>query len=229
MTTDHATLDQRGAAAIVAHELTSSLAAIRGHVEMMATGELAPSQTDDSVEAIRNEVDILSLLVDDLRTCTAIEEGRFRLNIRPVDLSQLLTDAAGYAHALPGDHPISASSHFQVRVLADAARIGQLLRNLLSNAAKYSPPKTPIALRAERRGQRVAIQVVDAGVGIDGGDASMIFEKNYRLDTHNAQVAGFGLGLYVARRIARAHGSELHVRSTRGEGSVFEFELEVVP
>jgi signal transduction histidine kinase len=109
-------------------------------------------------------------------------------------------------------------------------RIGQVVRNLLTNAAKYSPAGTPITLRTTRRGDRVRIEVVDRGGGIHPDDLHRVFEKFGRgRDVTGDKTAGVGLGLYLSRRIVRAHGSDLKVDSTPGTGCVFSFELEVVP
>jgi signal transduction histidine kinase len=115
------------------------------------------------------------------------------------------------------------------RVVADAERIGQVLRNLLDNAVKYSSEGMPIELRASRRRGRVLIEVVDSGPGIHPEDLTLIFEKFGRArDRTGRKIAGAGLGLYLSRRIVQSHGSTLTVRSKLGEGSVFGFELEMV-
>jgi signal transduction histidine kinase len=116
-----------------------------------------------------------------------------------------------------------------VCVLADPERTGQVLRNLLSNAAKYSPEGTPIELRVIGKEGRVRIEVADHGKGIHQDDVPRIFEKFGRgRDRERHKTPGVGLGLYLSRRIVRSHGSELTVRTRIGEGSVFGFELAVV-
>ena len=116
-----------------------------------------------------------------------------------------------------------------VRVWCDAERISQVLRNLLDNAAKHTPPGTPVALRAHREDTRVRIEVADRGPGLPAEDVALIFEKFGR--GHQAaaqQTPGAGLGLYLSRQIVEAHGSELTVESAPGTGTVFAFDLEVV-
>ncbi len=114
------------------------------------------------------------------------------------------------------------------QVLADPERVGQVLRNLLSDAVKYSPEGTPIELRAARKNGRVRIEVADRGPGIRPEDLARIFEKFGRgRDREGRKVPGVGLGLYLSRRIVRAHGTDLTVETESGRGSVFGFELEV--
>jgi signal transduction histidine kinase len=104
-----------------------------------------------------------------------------------------------------------------------------VLRNLLSNAAKYSPDGAPVEMRALRDERFVRIEVADHGSGIHPDDMRRIFEKFGRgRDEEGHEVQGVGLGLYLSRGILRSHGSELEARSTPGEGSVFSFELEAV-
>jgi signal transduction histidine kinase len=114
------------------------------------------------------------------------------------------------------------------RVRADPYRIGQVLRNLLSNAAKYSPDGAPIELRA-RSGEIpgcICIEVADRGRGVHPDDVDVIFKKFGRgRDRGGRSAYGVGLGLYLSRRILQAHGSELTLDSEPGGGSVFGFEL----
>ncbi len=103
------------------------------------------------------------------------------------------------------------------------------MRNLLSNAAKYSPEGAPIEIHAAGKNGRVRIEVSDHGRGIHPDDVSRIFEKFARgRDQESCNVSGVGLGLYLSQRIVRSHGSDLTVHTKLGEGSVFGFELEVV-
>ncbi|HEY6581654.1 MAG TPA: ATP-binding protein [Rubrobacter sp.] len=114
-------------------------------------------------------------------------------------------------------------------MLADPERIGQVLRNLLSNAAKYSPEGTPIELRVIGKQGRVRLEVADRGPGIHPDDQRRIFEKFGRgRDREGHKIPGVGLGLYLSRRIVRGHGSELTVQERPGGGSVFAFELAAV-
>jgi signal transduction histidine kinase len=144
-------------------------------------------------------------------------------------LPTLLADAAATARTLPGNHPVSLQTDAHEHVLADPERIGQVLRNLLSNAAKYSPPNTPITLRTRSLPDQVWIEVVDQGAGIDPEEQEQIFAKFGRGSRPRCNgVAGLGLGLYLSRRIVQAHGGDLTVSSTPGQGSVFTFPLKVV-
>ena len=167
-----------------------------------------------------------------MRAVSALEREGFEIEARRLPLEGLLADAEVYASTLPGHHPIEVMVRGDlgtgVCVLADPERIGQVLRNLLSNAAKYSPEGTPIELRVIGKEGRVRIEVADHGQGIHPDDVPRIFEKFGRgRDRERHKMPGVGLGLYLSRRIVRGHGSELTLQTRVGEGSVFGFELRV--
>jgi signal transduction histidine kinase len=215
--------------AMVAHELSSPLAAIRGYADMLATGELGSATWARAVSAIQTEAGLLTNLVADVQEASTVERHDFAVEARPVPVRDLLTYAMAFARTLPSAHPLIAPIMTAKMVWADPERIGQVLRNLLSNAAKYSPEGGPIEIRLLERGRRVRIEVADQGYGIHPNDMNRIFEKFGRGRDQNGQrVRGVGLGLYLSRRIVQAHGSDLSGTSTWGEGSTFGFELEVV-
>lgn len=216
--------------AMVAHELGSPTAAIRNLSAMLGVDGLNEEAKTYALGAIRRETDALEALVSDVRAAATVERDDFRVSERHVMLGELLSEAGAFARALPGGHSVRVVSGMDREVVADPERIGQVLRNLLSNAAKYSPEGTVIELRAKPLEDSVRVEVADHGSGIHPDDLRRVFEKFGRgRDGDGKKVAGVGLGLYLSRRIVQAHGSELDVSSALGEGSVFGFDLEVRP
>ena len=212
--------------AMVAHELGGPVAAVRRYAEALETGRLGPDGAARAVSAIQAEADLLDSLVDDVQTIAGIDRAEFVVRRRPVPVNALLADAVAFAEGLPGSRPVTAEVPEHCRVLADPERIGQVLRNLMSNAAKYSPPGSTIALRARRHDDRMRIEVADRGCGVHPDDRARIFDKFARgRDLTGRRQHGMGLGLYVCRRIAQAHGTDLTVESSPGRGAVFAFEL----
>lgn len=221
--------------AMVAHEIGTPLAAIRGHADILGLADVPPGVREDALQRIREEARGIATLVADVRSAAAVEHGVFDLRPRPVPAGDLLEDAARFARALPGDHPlvVETDDAAEELVRADPYRAGQVLRNLLTNAAKYSPGDAPISLRAVRgtaaddEPGRLRLEVTDRGAGVSPEDADRIFEKFGRGREPGAH--GVGLGLYLSRRIARAHGGELAHHPNPGGGSVFYLELPMEP
>jgi len=212
---------------VIAHEFGNRLAAVRQANELLATGSLNSLQRR-ALATLEVETTALAALVADVQATAAAERGDLAVRPRPVLADALLADAATFAWTLPGDHPVTIEGSSGERVLADPDRVGQVLRNLLCNAAKYSPPGAPIQLRTTRRGRRLRIEVIDHGYGIPPDDLARVFEKfgrgRYPLER---KIPGAGLGLYLSRGIVQAHGAELAVASAPGRGTVVGFELEV--
>jgi signal transduction histidine kinase len=140
----------------------------------------------------------------------------------------LLDGAANFARTALQDHVFTMAAVPEARVWCDPERISQVLRNLLDNAAKHTPPGTPVTLSAAVHRNRVRIEVANLGPLIPTEELTLILEKFGRgRDATTRRTAGAGLGLYLSRRIAEAHGTELSVESTPVRGTIFGFELQV--
>lgn len=212
---------------MVAHELTSPLAAIRRSADLLSL-DLPDAMHDQAVQTIQTETDLLNRLVADVEAASAIEREDFAVQLRPVPVDSLVAEAVAFAGTLAGGHAWRIDHEVHVLVLADSLRIGQVLHNLLGNAAKFSPAGSAVHLRTRQVGDRVRFEVIDAGPGICPDDAQRVFEKFGRgRDAVGRRVPGMGLGLYLSRRIVRSHGGDLTVGSPPGSGATFAFELRV--
>jgi two-component system sensor histidine kinase KdpD len=124
--------------------------------------------------------------------------------------------------------PVSLTSDSDLpRVLADGTWLQKAFCNLLENAAKYSPPGSPIILRTAADNQMIAVHVTDRGAGIAVSEQVLIFEKFYRGRTQANRLPGTGMGLAISRAIVEAHRGTLQVSSALGEGSTFSVQLPV--
>jgi two-component system sensor histidine kinase KdpD len=114
-------------------------------------------------------------------------------------------------------------------VLVDADLVQLVMRNLLDNALKYSPPASPLLIRAEAQDDRVTITVADRGPGIPESEQQFIFDKFYRGVKDRKGIKGAGMGLAIASEIVRAHGGNIWVKSSPQTGSEFSFSLPIAP
>ena len=121
-----------------------------------------------------------------------------------------------------GKHPVDIRVPKDITVRLDADRIKEVLVQLLENAAKYSPPESPIRITAEvQRTSNLELSVADQGVGIDDMEQALIFDKFYRGKNQRYRVQGTGMGLAIVKAIVEAHGGKIGVTSQLGRGSVF--------
>lgn len=194
---------------------------------MLDRGGASRDQQQRMLAMIRSETRMLQRLVNDIRDAVTVERDDFAVDLQPVSVSRLIGDAALAMESRLAGHRFSVAPAPGMEVLADPERIGQVLRNLLVNAAKYTPEGTEVMLRAIEEDGQVRFEVADRGPGVDAEDLSRIFTKFGRgRDAEGRKVPGFGLGLYLSRRIALAHGGDLIARSEPGRGSTFSFVLK---
>jgi signal transduction histidine kinase len=216
---------------IVAHELANPVASIKVMAEIVALDDVPADLRRRTGAEIAQEAHMLEILVEDIREAASVERDDFRIDLRRIPVDRLVSEAIAYARRLPGSHPVSVENMAATLVVrGDPARLHQVLRNLLTNAARYTPDDTPITIRTRREPGEVVIEVADRGAGIAAADISRIFEKFGRgRDAPQLNASGRGLGLYLSRRILRLHGSDLVVESTPGQGTSFQFRLKEVP
>lgn len=213
---------------MVAHELRSPVAALRMMTSAIGTNDLTPDAEEQMVAAIQGQIDQLDRLVSDVAAAAAAERDDFSVQLHPVSLKVLVSGATGFARNALGDRPFSRGPVPDLQVWCDPERISQVLQNLLENAAKHTPPGTPVELRTVVKGDRVRIEVSDNGPGVPDAELAMIFEKFGRgRRSTDRQISGLGLGLYVSRQIVEAHGTELTATANPNGGATFAFELRV--
>ena len=216
---------------MAAHDLRTPIAVIKGYADVLTdglVGDLDYTQKKP-VRAIAEYCNKMLLLIDDLLDVSAIESGRLTMEIREVDLKDYLTEVhrdsslVGKAKSIGLDLEISEALP---KVFMDPRRVDQVIHNLISNALKFSNPKTRIVLRAVLLKDAVAISVEDQGQGIPPDEISKMFQ--YFGKTNVRPTAGersSGLGLAIAKRIVEAQGGKITVESQPGKGSIFTFTI----
>ena len=211
----------------VSHELRTPLASLRGFAELLRDRVLPPDRQRRYVDIIHAEALRLSRLIDDFLDLQSLERGARVATLAPMDLLLCLRAMADrfsvgthtvHLHA-PGSLPL---------VLADEARVQQILANLLANAAKFSPGVDRIELSCRCEGDEVVVGVRDYGIGIPEGALPNLFTKFYRVDNaETRRIGGTGLGLVIVKQMVDRHGGRVWVESREGEGSTFWFTLRV--
>jgi PAS domain S-box-containing protein len=213
---------------VASHELRTPLTALKGQIQL-AERRLQRGQHDAVPTLIHHadaQIDRLTRLVRDLLDVSRIGGGGINMEFQPVALGALvqhvidLERAAASGRAIVLDLPAATPT-----IEADPQRIEQVLFNLLQNARKYSAPDTEIRVTVRVVADAVTIAVADRGDGIPAEDLARIFERFHRAENVDRNIAGLGLGLYIAREIVEAHGGSLSVESTVGRGSTFIITL----
>jgi signal transduction histidine kinase len=214
----------------VAHELRTPLTNIRGYLQALRDGVVAPE--GHVIDSLHEEAMLLNHLVDDLQELSLAEAGRLRLERQPVAPADVVdravealrprAEAEGVALQvdLPEGLPL---------VDVDPQRIGQVLRNLLDNGLTHTPSGGEISVNARARDRWVEINVQDTGAGIAAEDLPYVFERFYRADRSRSRATGgAGLGLAIAKQLVEAHGGEIEVESEIGRGTRFTFTLPAI-
>jgi signal transduction histidine kinase len=215
---------------IVSHELRTPLTSIKGYAQMLSRRPHVDQTDARFASNIDAQVSRLTRLVDDLLDVTRFSRGEFELTLAPTDLRPVIEETVARFRIVAPRHT------FVVRMNTedftgewDRDRLEQVLNNLLSNAVKYSPNGGEITVSVSRDTRWVTIGVRDQGMGIDEEHQRSLFERFYRAGAEQTDIQGLGLGLYVTRRIVDAHGGEITVTSTPGEGSEFTVRLPLAP
>lgn len=213
----------------VSHELRSPLAPISGYAELLAERAETPEDVRRYAGTIQRQAQALERLVDDLLDLARLESGHYRLDRQPVRLNEVLATTTADVGRGAELHPVVVDVEPGLPAVdADPHRIGQIVRNLVSNAIRYSPEGGEVRVRASREDGLVRISVADRGIGIPADRQERIFEKFYRVDNDlTRKVNGTGLGLAISRELVEAHGGRIWVESSPGRGSTFSFTLPV--
>jgi two-component system, OmpR family, phosphate regulon sensor histidine kinase PhoR len=208
----------------VSHELRTPIASIAAAAETLAEAEPSKAESAELLGLIRRQSERMRELIDDLMDLSQIESGAVPLEREEVGLRELLSEVAEDLDSAAREKSVA------VRVLGDGTaaamgdrrRLGQLARNLLDNAIKFSPAGASVTVRVWREAGRTGFSVEDSGPGIPRAERDKIFQRFYQVDrSRSKQRPGSGLGLAIVKHIAQLHGATVDVEGEVGRGSTF--------
>jgi signal transduction histidine kinase len=211
----------------VAHELRTPLTNLRGYLEAARDGLLVPDAA--YVDSLYEETMLLNRLVADLQDLAQAEAGQVALARRPVAPAGIVEQAVAALRPQADEKSLALGADLPPdlpQVVVDPERIGQVLRNLLSNAVAHTPRGGRINVSATAGDGVVSVAVSDTGEGIPAEHLPYVFDRFYRADKSRArQTGGAGLGLAIVKQLVVAHGGTVSVASEPGQGSTFTFTL----
>jgi signal transduction histidine kinase len=214
---------------MVSHDLRTPLHVIVGHAQLLHRGGGDAATVARRADAILASSGRMQRLIEDMVDATRLEAGHLKLHLEPVELARFLPEwKERLAGALEMERVRIAAPHEVPVVLADPARLEQIVLNLVTNALKYSAAGSEVVVTLAADGERMELSVSDHGPGISPDELPRLFDRYYR--ARNATRAeGLGLGLFITRKLVDAHGWDIRVESELGRGSVFTVVVPTIP
>jgi len=217
---------QRAFLADSSHELRRPLTVIRTNLDLLNNPALPPEEREPCLLEMRSEAEAMSRLLSDLLLLS--REETQAIGRAPVDYTSLCSDAVDRLTSQDRMHEIAAQVDAEIQILGDKERLGQMLGNLLGNAAAYTPEGGRIELRLQRLNGVARVEVRDTGIGIPEDDLPHVFDRFYRgQNARAARADGTGLGLAIVKYVAEAHGGTVSAASQPGKETTFVVDLPV--
>ena len=179
----------------------------------------------NEIRQIGVEVDKINGLINDLLDVSRIESGRLQFNMAIFDFGDFVKKIVSDSKYLAKDHRLVLRRIPKIKIKGDQERLAQVLTNLITNAAKYSPAGSDIVVSAETDERTLTLKVQDFGIGIPQREQGLVFDKYYRAKNGEQKTRGLGLGLYIAKQIIDSHQGKIWVESQKNKGSTFSFSL----
>ncbi len=210
----------------IAHDLKNPLSIIMMEASLLEQrlASHAPA-VQRGLEHIGRNAAYVDRLISDLLDLASAEAGALQLHLERVDLARLIADTVSRCVTSFERARVQVDVRDVLFVHGDAGRLERVLANLVNNAIRHSPTNGTVTVRLDARGPRACVSVIDQGPGISSDEARRVFQRYYR-GHHGGR--GYGLGLYICRRIVEAHGGRIGVHSDPGRGARFFFDLVVI-
>lgn len=212
--------------AVASHELRTPLTGILGFSQLLADDQASEAQRRIWAQHIASEATRLTSIVDQLLNVSRIEAGRIEVKTESLQLRGPIERAVAAVMPTLDRHEIRVEGDLDVAVVADEAKLLEVLGNLIDNAVKYSPDGGVVRISAAREGGELRVSVTDSGVGIPEDQLPLLFQRFQRVPNPRTEhVRSSGLGLYVTKQLVERMGGSVAVHSQLRRGSTFSFSL----
>jgi two-component system sensor histidine kinase KdpD len=211
----------------ISHDFRTPLASIVGASSSLIDGGTHLTEVGklELGKTIYEEAQRMTRLANNLLDMARLESGSVKLNLQWCPIEEIVGGVLTRLHARLAAHPVAIKLPRGLPLVhVDAVMIEQVIENLLENAVKYTPDRTPIEIGAEAGEREVSFWVADRGAGLPAGKEDMLFEKFYRGAKEGAQ-SGVGLGLTICRAIVEAHGGTIRAENRPDGGAFFRFTI----
>ena len=215
---------------IASHELKTPLTTIKAYAQLALSvcGNDSPAPVRQYISKVDEYAVRLTSLINELLDVSRIHAGKLRLTQSEVTMDAFIPEVLNSMQQITQDHKIILEKNDSAKVKVDALRLEQVITNIISNAAKYSPGKNKIVVNSVQKDSSIVVSFTDYGIGIPKEKLSKIFDRFYRVDEVSKDFSGLGIGLFVSSEIIKQHGGKIWAESKEGEGSTFYFSLPVM-
>lgn len=217
---------------IASHELKTPLTSIKAYVQLLERKLKLDKESSEAgfVTKLQGQIEKLNALITDLLDVSKIENGKLKINKKPVNLETVISNAIDTIQQTHEERKVKIEREGvkpDILIPLDEIRIEQVLINFLTNAIKYSPHNNQVIITTfvDEEAQEVRVSVTDFGIGIPDFKQDAVFKKFYRVEESSLQFQGMGIGLFICSEIIKQHHGTVGVSSVLNEGSTFYFTL----
>jgi signal transduction histidine kinase len=213
---------------VAAHELKTPVTTIYGYVQLLLQhlGGTTDLKAMRYLHEISSHVNKLLRLMKYLLDTTKVQEGKLQYQMKLFNFSTLLKEVVRDFKIISPSHTLIIKDNAKKKVYGDREHLEQVMRNLVSNAIKYSPDNNKVIITTKSDNDKLIVGVQDFGIGISTDEQNRVFERFFRVSSPKGKTfSGLGLGLYVNAEIVKRHNGRIWIESTKGKGSIFYIEL----
>jgi PAS domain S-box-containing protein len=216
---------------IASHELKTPVTSIKAYAQLLTKMLERESDTQKvaMITRLTGQINRLNVLIDDLVDVSKISNDRLNFQRDYHAFNEIVKDSIEDISTDKNTHEIITQLDFNGSIYCDRSRIGQVIKNMLSNAIKYSPGQNKVLISTRQSGNNLLVAVQDYGIGVSDKDKNRIFDQFYRVSTVDAYAyQGMGLGLFISAEIIRQEGGKIWVDSVADRGAIFCFSLPLI-